>query len=78
MATINVYRYDFYDPVLKHERRSVDYGTGDAVMARGGKILSETVQSVEEEFLDEEGMIRAVHVFMEAPAKPAHHARRAV
>ena len=47
MATINVYRYDFYDPVLKHERRSVDYATGDAAMAMGARVLAETVQSVE-------------------------------
>ena len=33
MASVNVYRYDFYDPVLKHDRRSVDYATGDAITA---------------------------------------------
>ena len=32
MAAINVYRYDFYDPVLKRDRRSVDYATGDAII----------------------------------------------
>ena len=36
MATINVYRYDYYDPVLKHERRSVDYATGDAAITAAG------------------------------------------
>jgi hypothetical protein len=74
MATINVYRYDFYDPVLKHERRSVDYATGDAAMAMGARVLSETVQSVEEDLLDDDGTIRAVHVFAEPPARPVKHA----
>ena len=63
MAAINVYRYDFYDPVLKRDRRSVDYATGDAIMARGGKILSDTVQNVEEDRLEDDGSIRAAHVF---------------
>jgi hypothetical protein len=76
---INVYRYDYYDPVLKRDRRSVDYATGDAVMAMGGKILSDTMQSVEEEFLEDDGTIRAIHVFAEPPARPRPHtgARRA-
>ena len=78
MAAINVYRYDFYDPVLKRDRRSVDYATGDAIMAISGTILSETVQSVEEDLLGDDGTIRAMHVFAEPPARPAHTPRRAV
>jgi hypothetical protein len=78
MAAINVYRYDYYDPVLKHERRSVDYATGDAIMAMGGKILSDTQQSVEEELLEDDGTIRAAHVWMEAPLpRPALRGRAA-
>ncbi len=71
MAAINVYRYDFYDPVLKCDRRSVDYATGDAIMALGGKILSDTVQKVEEEMLEDDGSIRAMHVFSEFPRRRA-------
>jgi hypothetical protein len=63
MAAINVYRYDFYDPVLKCERRSVDYATGDAIMALHGRILSDTVQNVEEDRLEDDGSIRASRVF---------------
>jgi len=77
MAAIKVYRYDFYDPQLKRDRRSVDYATGDAIMAMGGKILSETVQDVEEDLLEDEGTIRADHVFMEPPTRPAATPRRA-
>jgi len=72
MAAINVYRYDFYDPVLKCDRRSVDYATGDAIMALGGKILSDTVQTVEEELLEDDGSIRAMHVFSEVPPRRVH------
>jgi hypothetical protein len=74
MAAINVYRYDFYDPVLKRERRSVDYATGDAIMALGGRILSDTVQNVEEELLEDDGSIRCAHVFAEPPRPRARHA----
>jgi hypothetical protein len=74
MAAINVYRYDFYDPVLKRERRSVDYATGDAIMALGGRILSDTVQNVEEELLEDDGSIRCAHVFAEPRHPRARHA----
>jgi len=73
MALINVYRYDYYDPVLKRDRRSVDYATGDGARALGAKVLSDTVQSVEEELLEDDGTIRAVHVFAEPPARPRPH-----
>ena len=76
MASINVYRYDFYDPVLKRDRRSVDYATGDAISALSGKILSETVQEVEEDLLEEDGTIRCAHVFTEPPARPTPPASR--
>ena len=69
MAAINVYRYDFYDPVLKCQRRSVDYATGDAIMALGGTILSDTLQVVEEELLEDDDTIRAMHIFAEAPLR---------
>jgi hypothetical protein len=65
MASVPVYRYDFYDPVLKCQRRSVDYATGDVIMQMHGTILSDTVQHVDEEMLGEDGTIRAMHVFAE-------------
>lgn len=64
MASTNVYRYDFYDPVLKRDRRSVDYATGDAIMGMRGTILSDTMQTVDEDWLEDDGTIRAMHVFM--------------
>lgn len=76
MATIKVYRYDFYDPLLMRDRRSVDYATGDAIMAMGGTILVETAQDVEEDLLEEDGTIRAAHVWMERPARTTHVPRR--
>jgi len=77
MAAINVYRYDYYDPVLKCQRRSVDYATGDAIGALGGKILGDTIQQVEDDLLEGDGSIRAAHVFMEPPVRRAPHSRRA-
>lgn len=67
MATLEVYRYDFYDPVLKRERRSIDYATPEAIAALHAKMLVDTVQTVDEILLDDDGTIRASHVFMEPP-----------
>ena len=79
MAAINVYRYDYYDPVLKRDRRSVDYATGDAIMKIRGTILSDTFQSVDEDLLEDDGTIRASRVFMEPVApRSRHDQRRAV
>ena len=79
MAAVNVYRYDYYDPVLKRDRRSVDYATGDAIMKIRGTILSDTFQSVDEDQLEDDGTIRASRVFMEPVApKPRPDHRRAV
>jgi hypothetical protein len=76
MAMVKVYRYDYYDSVLKRDRRSVDYATADAIMAMGGTILVETEQSVHEERLDDRDGVRAAHVFMEPPRRPARAAHR--
>ena len=67
MASLKVYRYDFYDPLLKRDRRSVDYATADAIQERHGQILVETERLVDEDFIEDDGTIRAAHVFMEAP-----------
>jgi len=64
-----VYRYDFYDGVLKRDRRSVDYATGDAIMKMRGTILGDTQQTVDESRLEKDGTIRASHVFMEPQVK---------
>ena len=60
MATIQVYRYTFYDPQLKHDRMSVDYATADAIMERRGTILGETARAIDEDLVGEEGIVRAI------------------
>lgn len=70
MASLKVYRYDFYDPLLKRDRRSVDYATADAIQEQHGQILVETERTVDEDLIDDDGTIRAAHVFMEAPPPP--------
>jgi hypothetical protein len=59
MARVNVYQYHYFDRLLKHDRRSVDYATGDAIAAMGAKALAETQRSVDEDLLPESGVIRA-------------------
>jgi hypothetical protein len=75
MATIKVYRYDYFDRVLKRDRRSVDYATGDAISLLGGTIIVETERVVDEDWLEEDGTIRCADVFMEPPV-PAREVPR--
>lgn len=77
---MKVYRYDYYDKVLKRDRRSVDYATADAITAMGGTLLGETEKVVDDDLVDNSGIIRAMDAFMERPSQRharshAHHAR---
>ena len=78
MASLKVYRYDFYDPLLKRDRRSVDYATADTIQEKHGQILVETQRLVDETVIDDDGTVRASHVFMEPrPARRASGTSRA-
>ena len=60
MATLKVYRYEFYDGQLKHDRMSVDFATADAIMAKRGTILGETERTVDEGLIGKDGIVRAI------------------
>jgi hypothetical protein len=60
MATLKVYRYLFYDSLLKHDRMSVDFATADVITQKRGTILGETERAVEEGLVGEDGMVRAI------------------
>jgi hypothetical protein len=68
MAT--VYRYDYLDLVLKRDRRSIDYATGEAIGRLHGTILSETAREVDDDLVDEWGMVRAVDIAASEPVPP--------
>lgn len=59
MAHVKVYQFDFYDPLLKRERRSIEFATADAIMERRGTILAESVREIDEDLVDESGIISA-------------------
>lgn len=59
MALIKVYQYDYFDGLLKRDRRFTDYATADAIAARRGTILAESERLVDEDLVDEQGAIRA-------------------
>ena len=59
MASVKVYRYDYFDRLLKRDRRSVDYGTADAIAAMGGTILAESMREVDERIVPDDGIVRA-------------------
>src|SRR3954469_25977521 len=59
MAAVKVYLYDYFDRLLKRDRRSTDYATADAISALGGTIIAESERVIDDGLLDEDGTIRA-------------------
>ena len=59
MAVAKVYRYDYFDRLLKRDRRSVDYATADAIGEMGGTILAESVREVDDALIGDDGIMRA-------------------
>ena len=59
MATVKVYRYDYFDRLLKRDRRSVDYATSDAIAEMGGTILAESMREVDDRSVGDDGIMRA-------------------
>ena len=57
MARVKVYLYDYFDGLLKRDRRSTDYATADAIAQRRGTIIAESERVLDEDLLDDAGMI---------------------
>lgn len=62
MAAVKVYRYDYFDRLLKRDRRSVDYATADAIAAMGGTILAESMREVDDRMVPGSGVVRAAEM----------------
>jgi len=58
MASVKVYQYDYFDRLLKRDRRSTDFATADAIMQMGGTILSESERIIDESVLQEDEHVR--------------------
>ncbi|HZZ91837.1 MAG TPA: hypothetical protein VFE23_04700 [Usitatibacter sp.] len=58
MAMVNVYQYDYYDRLLKRDRRSTDFATADAIMQARATILSESGRLVDEGLLQQDEHVR--------------------
>lgn len=59
MARVKVYRYDYFDGLLKRDRRSVDYATADAIAGLGGTVLAESMREIDDALLGDDGIMRA-------------------
>ena len=74
MADARVYLYDYFDGLLKCQRRSTDYATSDAIASKRGTIIAESMKLVDEDLLDDDGHIRAVDMLpredLPAPTRP--------
>jgi len=58
MASVKVYQYDYFDRLLKRDRRSTDFATADAIMQARATIISESERVVDEEVLQEDEHVR--------------------
>jgi hypothetical protein len=59
MAHVKIYQYDYYDPLLKCERRSLEFAIADTIMERGGTIIAESMREVDEDLVDDTGVVPA-------------------
>lgn len=57
MAHVKVYLYDYFDRLLKRDRRSTDYASADAIAERGGTIIAESERIVDEEVVGDDGTV---------------------
>ena len=60
MASVKVYRYDYFDRLLKRDRRSTDFATADAIMKTRATIISESERVVDESVLQEDEHVRVI------------------
>ena len=58
MASVKVYQYDYFDRLLKRDRRSTDFATADAIMQMGATIISESERIVDESVLQDDEHVR--------------------
>jgi len=59
MADVKVYLFDYFDRVLKRDRRSTLYAIADAIAAQGATIIAESEKIVDEDLLNDDGTIAA-------------------
>jgi len=59
MATVKVYQYDYFDRLLKRDRRSTDFATADEIMRLGATIISESGRVVDESVLHDDEHVGA-------------------
>lgn len=62
MADARVYLYDYFDGLLKCERRSTEYATSDAISTKRGTIIAESMKLVDEDLVGPDGHIRAADI----------------
>jgi hypothetical protein len=59
MAMVKVYLYDYYDGLLKRDRRSTQFATADAIMEKRATVLAESERLVDEDLLQDDEHVRA-------------------
>ena len=71
MADIKVYLFDYFDRLLKRDRRSTLYATADAIAAQGATIIAESEKIVDEDLLNDDGTIAAHKIPPREESPPA-------
>ena len=62
MADVKVYLYDYFDGMIKRDRRSTEYAMAESIAARRGTIIAESERIVDEDLIHEDGSIRATDI----------------
>ena len=75
MADVKVYLFDYFDRLLKRDRRSTFYATADAIAGEGGTIIAESVRIVDDELLNDDGTIAAHKIPPREEAPPSRPRR---
>ncbi len=71
MADVKVYLFDYFDRLLKRDRRSTLYATADSIAEQGATIIAESERIVDEELLNDDGTIAAHKIPPREDAPPA-------
>ena len=57
MADVKVYLHDYFDRVLKRDRRSTGYATADAIAEMGGTIIAESERVIDASLVSDDGTV---------------------
>ena len=62
MNDVKVYLYEYFDGLLKRERRSTDYALAETIAGQRGTIIAESERVVDQDLVGHDGHILAANI----------------